>query len=116
MNREGYESYFLHTSIVGLPVTLSVLWHYMNRIIVQMAPELQLDILVQDRLYGGVAVKKSSAFSLSTALGYEFLFRNYRISVGGAVRFHTVFYKPVLLTLEPLFFFRYRFNRIEKGD
>ena len=116
MNREGFESYFFHTVRMGFPVTLSALWHYRNKIIFQLAPELQLDILIQDRLYGSVVFEESAAFSLSANLGYEYLFTDKRVSVGFAARFHTAFYENILFSIEPSFYCRYRFNPTGKGD
>ncbi len=110
MNKEGYESYFLHTLRLGFPVTFSALWHYRNKLILQIAPELQVDILSQDRLYGSVVVEKSTVFSLSTLIGYENLFTNNRLSLGFAARLHTAFYRNILFSIEPSFYCRYRFN------
>lgn len=115
MNNEGFESYSLHSIRMGFPVTLSLLWYYRNKIIFQLAPELQLDILIQDRLYGSVVSKKSAAFSLSANLGYEYLFTDNRFSVGFVARFHTAFYKNILFSIEPSFYCRYRFNPLDEG-
>ncbi len=115
MNREGYESSFFHTIRFGFPVTLSVLWHYRNRVNLQLAPELQVDVLVQDRLYGSVVNKTSAAFSLGISAGYEYLFTGSRFSAGFAVRFHTAFYKTPLFSAEPCFYGRYRFHPASKG-
>lgn len=111
MNRESFESYFLHSLRMGFPVTLSALWYYRNKIILQITPELQLDILLQDRLYGSMVGEKSAAFSLSGTLGYEYIFEGKRYSAGGEVRFHAAFYSSVLFTLEPALYVRYRFTR-----
>jgi hypothetical protein len=116
MNKEGFESYSLHSIRIGFPVTLSALWHYRNKIILQMAPELQFDILLQDRLYGSVAVEKSSVFSLSTSIGYEYYFTAKRLSLGFAIRLHRAFYKKTLFSIEPSFYCRYRFNPVNKGN
>ncbi len=110
MNKEGFESYSLHSIRMGFPVSLSALWHYRNKIILQMAPELQLDILLQDRLYGSVVGEKSTVFSLSTSIGYEYFFTDKRLSLGFATRLHTAFYKDILFSIEPSFYCRYRFN------
>ncbi len=115
MSREGFESYFLHSVRAGFPVTLSAIWHYRNKIILQIVPELQLDILVQDRLYESVVREKSAAFSLSASLGYEYLFTEKRLSLGFATRLHTAFYENILFSIEPTFYCRYRFNPANKG-
>ncbi|MEA1911657.1 MAG: hypothetical protein U9N32_08290, partial [Spirochaetota bacterium] len=59
---------------------------------------------------------KSAAFSLSTSLGYEYVFTDKRFSVGFATRFHNAFYKYILFSIEPSFYCRYRFNPIDKGN
>ena len=116
MSKEGFESYSLHSIRMGFPVSLSALWHYRNKIILQMTPELQLDILLQDRLYGSMVDEQSTAFSLSTSIGYEYLFADKRFSLGFAVRFHTAFYTQKLFSVEPYFYYRYRFNPVSKGN
>ena len=116
LNKEGFESYSLHSVRIGFPVTLSALWHYRNKIILQIAPELQLDILMQDRLYGSVVGEKSTVFSLSTTIGCEYLFTDKRVSVGAATRLHTAFYTNILFSLEPSFYCRYRFNPVNKRN
>lgn len=116
MNKEGFESYSLHLLRMGFPVSLSAVWHYSNKIVFQIAPELQLDILVQDRLYGSMVNEKSTVFSLSTSIGYEYLFTDKRLSLGFAARFHTAFYKNILISIEPSFYCRYRFNPLNKGN
>lgn len=110
MNREGYESFFMHIIRFGFPITFSTIWHFRNRILLQIAPELQFDILVQDRLHAETIVKKSAAFSLSGALGYEYIFTKKRFSLGGLVRFHTAFYTNIFFTIEPAFYCRYRWG------
>ena len=115
MNKEGFESYSLHSIRMGFPVSLSAIWHYRNKLVLQIAPELQLDLLYQDRLYGSVVGEKSTVFSLSSSIGYEYLFIEKRFSLGFAARLHTAFYKNILLTVEPSFYCRYRFNAT-KGD
>ncbi len=116
MNKEGFESYSLHLLRMGFPVSLSATWHYRNKIVLQIAPELQLDILFQDRLYGSVVGEKSAVFSLSTSIGYEYLFTDKRLSLGFATRLHTAFYNNILFSIEPSFYCRYRFNPMDKGD
>jgi len=116
MNKEGFESYVLHSIGFGFPVTFSALWHYRNKIILQISPLLQMDILIQDRLYGSLVTEKSAAFSLSTSIGYEYLFTDKRFSIGFLARLHTAFYKNILFSLEPSFYCRYRFNPLSKGD
>ncbi len=111
INREGYESFLFHTLRFGLPVTLSARWYSRNRVILQVTPGLQLDILVQDRLYGNTVTEKSGAFSLSGALGYEYIFGGNNFSLGGMMRFHTAFYTDVLFILEPALYVRYRLIR-----
>ena len=91
MNKEGFESYSIHLIRMGFPVTLSATWHYRNKIIMQIAPGLQLDLLFQDRLYGSVVGEKSAVFSLSTSIGYEYLFTGKRLSLGFETRLHTAF-------------------------
>jgi len=114
MNKEGFEGYVLHSIGFGLPVSFSALWHYRNKIIFQIAPELQVDILTQDRLYGSLVTEKSAAFSLSTSIGYEYLFIRQRLSLGFLTRFHTAFYNNILFSIEPSFYCRYRFNPLNK--
>jgi hypothetical protein len=114
MNKEGFESYSIHLLRMGFPVSLSGIWHSRNKIILQIAPELQLDILFQDRLYGSMVCEKSAVFSLSTSIGYEFLFPDKRFSLGFISRFHTVFYTPILFSVEPSLYYRYRFNPVRK--
>lgn len=111
MNREGYESFLFHTMRFGFPVMLSARWYTRNRVILQVTPGLQLDILVQDRLYGNTVTEKSGAFSLTAALGYEYIFGGNNFSLGGMMRFHTAFYTDVLFTLEPALYVRYRLIR-----
>ncbi len=115
MNKERFESYSLHSIRMGFPVTVSALWYYRNKIIFQLAPELQLDILVQERLYGSVVSEKSTAFSLSASIGYEYLFTDKQLSLGFATRLHTAFYKNILISIEPSFYCRYRFNPMVKA-
>ncbi len=114
MNREGYESFFLHTLRFGFPVRISAIWHERNKVMLQVSPELQVDILVQDRLYTDTVVEKSTAFSLSGALGYEYLFSGKRVSLGAALAFHTAFYTAVLFSLEPSLYVKYRFKGNKK--
>ncbi len=114
MNREGYESFFLHTMRFGFPVRFSILWHERNKAMLQVSPELQVDILVQDRLYADTVVEKSAAFSLSGALGYEYLFSGRRVSLGSTLEFHAAFYTAVLFSLEPSLYVRYRFKGNKK--
>jgi len=116
MNKESFEGYVLHSIGFGFPVSFSALWHYRNKIIFQIAPELQVDILTQDRLYGSIVTEKSASFSLSTSLGYEYLFTRQRLSLGISTRFHTAFYNNIFFSIEPSFYCRYRFNSMEKGD
>ncbi|MCD6397838.1 MAG: hypothetical protein J7L71_09885 [Spirochaetaceae bacterium] len=116
MNKESFEGYVLHSIGFGFPVSFSALWHYRNKIIFQIAPELQVDILTQDRLYGSIVTEKSASFSLSTSLGYEYLFTRQRLSLGFLTRFHTAFYNNIFFSIEPSFYCRYRFNSMEKGD
>jgi len=116
MNKEGFESYFLHSIRMGFPVSLSAIWHYRNKVVLQIAPELQLDLLYQDRLYGSVVGEKSAVFSLSSSIGYEYLFTEKLFSLGFAARLHTAFYKNILFSLEPSFYGRYRFNPMDKGN
>ena len=115
MNKEGFESYSLHSIRMGFPVTLSALWHYRNKIILQISPGLQFDMFFQDRLYGDVVSEKSTVFSLSTSIGYEYLFTDKRLSLGFVTRLHTAFYENLLFSIEPSFYGRYRFNPIEKA-
>jgi len=115
MNREGFEGYIFHSIDIGFPVSFSALWYYQNKIIFQIAPELQVDILTQDRLYGSLVTEKSAAFSLSTSIGYEYLFTRQRLSLGFLTRFHTVFYNNILFSIEPSLYCRYRFNPLNKG-
>jgi len=115
MNKEGFESYSLHSIRMGFPVSLSAIWHYRNKVVLQIAPELQLDLLYQDRLYGSLVSEKSTAFTLSTSIGYEYLFTEKRFSLGFAARFHTAFYKNIFFSIEPSFYYRYRFNPLNKG-
>lgn len=115
MNKEGFESYSLHSIRMGFPVSLSAIWHYRNKLVLQIAPELQLDLLYQDRLYGSVVGEKSTVFSLSTSIGYEYLFTEKRFSLGFAARLHTAFYENLLFSIEPSFYGRYRFNPINKA-
>ncbi len=114
-NKEGFESYSLHSMRMGFPVSLSAVWHYSNKIVFQIAPELQLDILVQDRLYGSMVNEKSTIFSLSTSIGYEYLFTDKRLSLGFAARLHSAFYTDIFFSIEPSFYCRYRFNSLAKG-
>ncbi|MDA3940457.1 MAG: hypothetical protein PF693_14300 [Spirochaetia bacterium] len=116
MNKEGFEAYSLHSVRLGFPVTLSTLWHYSNKLIFSMAPELQVDVLIQDRLYGSLVSEKSTALSLCTSIGYEYLFTNKRFSLGFATRLHTTFYTNILFSIEPSFYCRYRFNPANKAE
>ena len=116
MNKEGFESYSLHLLRMGFPVSLSATWHYRNKIVLQIAPELQLDLLYQDRLYGSVVGEKSAVFSLSTSIGYEYRFTDKRLSLGFATCLHTAFYNNILFSIEPSFYFKYRFNPANKGN
>lgn len=115
MNNEGFESYSFHSIRMGFPVTLSALWHYRNKIIFQLSPELQMDILIQNRLYGREVSKKHTAFALSANLGYEYMFPDKRFSLGFIARFHTAFYENILFSIEPSFYYRYRFNPLNNG-
>ncbi len=118
MNRDGYEGFVLHTVRMGFPVTLSAVWYTRNRVCVQLVPELQFDILIQDRLYSTKTVKKSGAFSLSASAGYEYLFTGSRFSLGLEARFHAGFYTVPLLSAEPVIYCRYRFppvKTVKKG-
>lgn len=116
MNKEGYESYFFHSIRFGFPVSLSAIWHKRNKIVFQIAPELQLDILEQNRLYGSLVEEKSTAFSLSASIGYEYIFTDNRLSLGVAASLHTAFYKKILLSAESYFYLRYRFKALNKED
>lgn len=116
LNKEGFESYSLHSIRMGFPVSISALWHLRNKLILQLSPELQFDILHQDRLYGSMVNEKSTAFSLSASIGYEYLFPDKQFSLGFSSRFHTAFYTKILFSVEPTFYYRYRFNPLNKGD
>ncbi|MCK5672514.1 MAG: hypothetical protein KAH95_04015 [Spirochaetales bacterium] len=115
MNKEGFESYSIHSIRMGFPVSLSAKWHYRNKVVLQIAPELQLDLLYQDRLYGSVVGEKSTVFSLSTSIGYEYFFTEKRLSLGFSTRIHTAFYKNILFSIEPSFYGRYSFNPMDKA-
>ncbi len=116
LNREGFESFFLHSVNTGIPVTLSVLWSNRNRVYLRITPEAQFDILVQDRLYGSTVTEKSGAFSLATAMGYEYIPPGKHFSYGCSVEFQTAFYKPVVFTMTPGLSVRYRFIERRKGE
>lgn len=115
MNKEGYESYYFHSMKFGFPVSLSALWHKRNKLFFQIAPEIQLDILVQDRLYGSLTDEKSAIFSLSTSIGYEYIFTDKRLSLGVETRLHTAFYKQTFFSAEPSFYLRYRCKPLNKA-
>ncbi len=116
MNRDGYESYTFHSGRAGFPVTLSARWHRINRIIFSVAPELQMDFLLQDRLYWSRVTKTSSAFSLSARLGYEYIFPETFSSLGISFGFHTAFYTDILFSADSSLYYRYTFNSNRKGD
>ncbi len=116
MNRDGFESYTFHSGRVGFPVTLSVWWHRVNRVVLGIAPLLQVDFLLQDRLYWRQVSKISSAFSLSALLGYEYVFPESRSSLGISLRFNTAFYTNILFTADSSLYYRYTFSSIRKGD
>lgn len=114
MNRKGYESFFLHSLVFTFPVGLSVLWNLHNKLILQISPGLQADVLIQDRLYAERVVEKSAAFALSGLLGYGYLFPGRKVSLFSYLRFNTAFYDPPLFSLTPSVSIRYRFEGIYK--
>lgn len=114
INREGYESFFLHSIGFTIPVGLSAFWNLHNKLIFQISPGLQADVLIQDRLYAERAVEKSAAPTLSVLLGYGYLFPGRRVSLFSSVRFNTVFYTPPLFSAVSSLSIRYRFEGIYK--
>ncbi len=108
INREGFEGYTLHSLRIGLPVSFSARWHIKNKVVVSLSPVLLVDLMWQDRKYAETLLKRSAAFSVSSALGYEYLYPNKDWAIGAALRAHVAFYKEASVILEPLFYCRFK--------
>ena len=116
MNKPDYESFYLHLFRIKVPVDLCAQWYDRHLIYFSLAPQLQFDLLIQDRLYDGPFTGKTSVMGLSLAIGYEYRFENSKFALGLSNTFDFAFYSNAQIIYRPFVYGVYRFNPIKSGE
>jgi len=99
-NEPGYESFFLHTARVRLPVEAFVELAGGHAIGIGVGPLLQIDIMAQDRLYDAVVVETTVVSGASLILSYRYAFSD-SFALGFANVLDWAAYADPLLSYSP---------------
>jgi len=100
-NQSGYETAFLHSVELRLPLELFYELNSRDRIGAALAALVSFDILSQERKYGDVYTETTQAGGLSLSLSYRRALSP-RIDIGLECRAEVLFYAPPLWRITPM--------------
>ncbi len=103
MNQPGYESYFLHSARLRLPVELVFQAGGGHALSLGAGPLVQVDFMVQDRLYAPPYSKVTPTGGVSLSASYRYSFSEL-LSVGLETVFDIAFYEQPLMSVSPRIF------------
>jgi hypothetical protein len=114
MSQPGFESSFLHTVHVRIPVECGVELARGHSIGMNVGALLSVDILSQDRLYSSPYVGATSAAGITAAALYRYEASNL-VTIGCSMVFDVAFYAIPLVTISPRLFLELTPGRAAPG-
>jgi hypothetical protein len=114
VNNAEYEGSFLQSLAVKVPFEIPFEFMTNNFFVIGLAPLMQIDFVIQNRLYEGTGVVIASGFGFSVPLSFEYWFGDSKDwCLGFNQSVDCIFYDPIQVTFKWKFYVSYQIFKSE---